>query len=145
MSFPCRDACSARSTDFLQAVDKNTPSSRFSNGEFTRLLKMHSLTYKGGCHSLFSYQAQRWRHIRPAVFTDYRYGLQVTLTWNRKAGHTWPRKKITAPGSGLSSARVFVTPQVYVVVGTYLKLGTQIAVTYNLIRRCYYARPVPKA
>jgi hypothetical protein len=119
MSSPCREACSARSTDFLQAVDEKTPSSRFSNREFTLLMKLHSLASKGGCQ-MFSNQTQKVAaHATSCVFTDYRYNLHVTL--NRKVGHKWTRKKASAPGSDLSSQRVFGALHVFFL--GYLKLG----------------------
>ena len=110
MSSSCRDACSARSTDFLPAVDEKTPSSRFTNREFTLLLKLHSLASNGGCQ-MFSNQTQKVAaHAISRVFTDYRYNLHVTL--NRKVGHKWTHKKVSAPGSDLSSRRVFGALQV---------------------------------
>lgn len=137
MSSPCREACSARSTDFLQAVDEKTPSSRFSNREFTLLMKLYSLASKGGCQ-MFSNQTQKVAaHATSCVFTDYRYNLHVTL--NRKVGHKWTRKKVSAPGSDLSSRRVFGALHVFFFrVPETWKLGF----TCNLILQCYYAIPV---
>jgi hypothetical protein len=104
MSLPCRDACSARSTDFLQAFDEKIPSSHFSNREFTLLLKLHSLASNGWCQ-MFSNQTQKVAaHATSCVFTDYRYNLHVIL--NRRVGHKWNRKKVSAPGSDLSSRSV---------------------------------------
>jgi hypothetical protein len=117
----CRDACSARSTDFLPAVDEKTPSSRFTNREFTLLLKLHSLASNGSCQ-MFSNQTQKVAaNAISRVFTDYRYNLHVTL--NRKVGCFRTRKKVSAPRSDRSARRVFGALQMSFFLA-YLKLGT---------------------
>ena len=132
MNSPCRDACSARSTDFLKAVDGKTPSSLFSNREFT----LHSLASKGGCQ-MFSNQIQKVAaHATSCVFTDYSYNLHVAL--NSKVGHKLTRKKISAPGSDLSSRRVFGALRVCFLQGTWNlehKLGSLATSFDNVITR----------
>ena len=78
MSSLCRDAFSARSTDFLQVVDEKTASSRFSNREFTLLLKLHSLESKGGCQMSSNQTQKVATHATSCVFTDYRYTFPVS-------------------------------------------------------------------
>jgi len=135
MSSPCRDACSARSTDFLQAVDEKTPSSRFSNREFTLLLQLHLLASKGGCQ-MFSNQTQKVAaHATSCVFTDYRYNLHVTL--NRKMGHKWTREKVSVPGFRSVFSKRLGALQLCFVEGTWnleRKLGSLTPHSTMLLR-----------